>query len=81
MILPMQRQFFRIRLTLEQQLDPATLSWMEDLIVTYGENSTNLDGMLPDQTRLFGLINRVRDLGLHIVSLQVEREDTQRSQN
>ena len=70
----MQSHTFSILLIIEQQLDPATVSWVEDLNISYGENLTILSGILIDQTAIFGLINRVRDLGLHIIKLEVERD-------
>ena len=77
----MQCHTFSISVVVEQQLDPATVSWVEDLNVSYGENLTILSGILADQTAIFGLINRLRDLGLHIIKLQVERDNNTEMQH
>jgi hypothetical protein len=45
--------------------------WFEDLTVEeLDDGSTCLRGMLPDQAALHGLLNKVRDLGMTLLSVQ-----------
>ena len=45
-------------------------SWLEGLeIQNLPEGSTRLSGDLPDQTALYGVLNRLRDLGLALISV------------
>jgi hypothetical protein len=46
-------------------------SWFEgmDLIRDEAHNTTTLTGTLPDQAALHGILARIRDLGLPLVSL------------
>lgn len=60
---------YQIDIIIEQQVDQKIISWLGDLNVTYLDKQTRLHGSLSDQSALFGLLNRIRDLGLRIVSL------------
>jgi hypothetical protein len=53
------------------QLDPHWMSWFEGLEVAdaTGGDAT-LTGLLPDQPALHGVLARIRDLGLDLVSVE-----------
>jgi hypothetical protein len=45
--------------------------WFDNLSVQeLDDGSTRLRGMLPDQAALYGLLNKIRDLGLTLLSVQ-----------
>ncbi len=51
-------------------LDASWSDWFGGLSITYLEdNSTLLSGPLPDQAALFGLLERIRDLNLNLISV------------
>ena len=51
-------------------LDPRWSDWFASLAMTQLEgNETLLSGMLPDQAALFGLLERIRDLNLSLISV------------
>ncbi len=56
-------------------LDDHWTGWFEGMDLTRNEaqNTTTLTGTLPDQAALHGILARIRDLGLPLVSL--ERRD------
>jgi hypothetical protein len=55
-------------------LDPRWSEWFADLKLTHLEGEiTLLSGSLPDQAAIYGLLERIRDLNLMLLS--VERGD------
>ena len=53
---------------LQGHLDEHWIEWFEGLAVTHaGDGSTVLSGPVSDQAALFGLLERVRDLGLPLL--------------
>jgi hypothetical protein len=58
------------------RLDPARRSYFEALEITTEEGLTTITGRVPDQSALHGVLARVRDLGLPLVSLACGDFDT-----
>ncbi len=51
-------------------LDPEWYDWLDDLSVTLQENGETLvSGSLPDQAALHGVLAKIRDLNLVLVSV------------
>lgn len=49
-------------------------SWFEDLMVEYDDDETILSGHVADQAALYGLLSRLRDLGLPLLSVETLEE-------
>jgi len=60
--------FYEIRV--EGVLDSRWSSWFEDLQVTSEGGRTLIAGPVPDQAALHGLLARIRDLNLPLISVQ-----------
>lgn len=63
------------RIRIKGQLGPEWTDWFEGLTVTLDDNGdTLLTGPVADQAALHGLLKRIRDLGIPLISVvQVER--------
>ena len=56
---------------LEGHLDQHWADWLDGLAITHeSDGTTTLSGPLADQAALHGVLNRIRDLALPIVSVQ-----------
>jgi hypothetical protein len=63
-----QPSLYQIRI--EGYLDPQWTGWFSGLTVTLKENGyTLLTGPVADQAALFGLLKKIRDLGMSLVSI------------
>ena len=58
---------YEIRLT--GLLDPRLATWFDDMAVTHEDGTTVIRGQVADQSALHGLLHKVRDLGLPLVSV------------
>ena len=73
---PGQPIVYQIRM--EGHLDTQWVDWFSGLFITLEENGdTLLTGPIVDQAALFGLVKKIRDLGLPLVSLN--RVDPEKS--
>ena len=62
--------FYDIRI--KGRLDSRWRGRLEGLYLTHpGDGTTKLSGHLADQAALHGILNRIRDLGLAIISVQL----------
>lgn len=66
-------------LRISGRLGQSTLSWFEDMTVTADKSTTPVQtiiwGPMRDQAALYGLISRIRDLGLILLSVNRLEED------
>jgi hypothetical protein len=60
------------RIEIEGRLDPRWSSWFNGLIITVEGREpveTTLTGMVPDQASLRGILNKIWDLNLSLISV------------
>ena len=59
-----------VEIRIEGQLDEHWAEWLGDLTIQRSEqNETLLSGFFPDQAALYGLIGKLRDLGISLISV------------
>ncbi len=62
----------RYEIRLKGQLDPRWSEWFEGFaLTTTGDGTTTLTGAVTDQAALHGLLRRVGDLGVTLISVNV----------
>ena len=66
-----QHEFELHEIRVQGHLDQRWADWLEGLTFTHeSDGTTTLTGPLADQAALHGVLNRIRDLALPIVSLR-----------
>jgi hypothetical protein len=67
----MQRVVIRVK----EHLDKDWGEWLGDFTITHLEsNETILIGSVPDQAALYGLIAKLRDLGIELIGINLEEQ-------
>ena len=59
----------RVEVRIKEHIAPHWTDWFAGLTITQTEDETILTGEVPDQAALYGLLARVRDLGLFLLSV------------
>jgi hypothetical protein len=58
------------QITIKGYLDPSWSAWFDGLTVTHdADGNTRLTGAIRDQTALYGLLDKARDLALALVAV------------
>lgn len=60
----------RYQIQVRGTLDPRWSAWFDQLTITHdAEGNTLLAGLVLDQAALYGLLNRLRDLGMTLLAV------------
>jgi hypothetical protein len=62
----------RIEIKVSGHLDKQWKEWFDNLEIKYEGENTILTGEIADQTALYGLIIKIRDLNLKLISIDSE---------
>ena len=58
------------QITVKEYLEASWAAWFDGLTISHAPDGvTTLEGSIRDQTALYGLIDRVRDLGLTLIAV------------
>ena len=67
----------QIEIRIKGQIDEHWSNWFEGLTITHTEQGeTVLTGTVVDEPALYGLLAKIRDLGLQLISVNSNRQDT-----
>ena len=61
-----------VEITIKGSISPEMEAWFEGLSISPENGNSRINGILPDQQALYGLINMLRDLGVTIISIQTQ---------
>ncbi len=59
----------QVEIHIKEQLDRNWSDWLGGLAVRHQQSETVLTGSLRDQSALYGLLFRLSDMGIHLISL------------
>ena len=63
-----------IRIEVDGILDEKWTEWFEGMKISHRKNKTFFEGKMKDQSALFGMLNRIRDLNLVLRSVKRVQE-------
>jgi hypothetical protein len=64
------------RIKLKSHLENKWSNWFEGMVISHEGPLTVLTGQLKDQSALHGILNRIRDLNLTLVSVEKINSDS-----
>ena len=63
----------KVEIWVEGALDPSWAKWLDGFTISHDEQGVTLiRGEVKDQAALYGLIGKLRDLGVTLLNVQVE---------
>jgi len=69
----------QVEVRVKGQIDQRWSEWLDDLTITHtDQDETVLTGVIVDQAALYGLIAKLRDLGLPLSSVNCVKQDVPR---
>ncbi len=72
------RKLLHIGIRIEGCLDPVRAEWFEELKMNQAvPGETVIRGKVVDQAALYGLLGKLRDLGVKLPAVTFEEQDTQ----
>lgn len=65
----------KVKIKVEGILDGKWQDWFEGMVISYEENATIMIGTVKDESSLHGILNRIRDLNLKLISVNPHEEN------
>ncbi len=73
-----RKRMVQVEIRVKRRIDRRWSEWLDDLNITYtGRGETVLSGTVADQSALYGLVAKLRDLGLPLSSVSALEEGDQ----
>ena len=67
---------YHYQITVKEYLEDSWSAWFDGLTITHApDGTTTLAGTVRDQTALYGLMAKLRDLGLTLVAVSPDTPD------
>ena len=69
-----------VEIRIQGHLDPTWADWLDGFTITHTENNeTLLTGTVDDQAALYGIMAKLRDLGVKLISANFSDPDAEES--
>ena len=73
-----RKHMLTVEIRVKRRIDRRWSEWLDDLTITHsGRDETILTGAVADQSALYGLVAKLRDLGLPLLSVNVLQKGNQ----
>ena len=59
----------KVEIKVQGYLDNKWKDWFEGMELNYGENTTIISGKIKDDSFMYGILNKIRDLNLKLISV------------
>ncbi|MBM3145538.1 MAG: hypothetical protein FJ010_11325 [Chloroflexi bacterium] len=67
----------QVEIRIEGRLDENWAEWLGEFAIRHtGQNETILTGLVKDQAALYGLIAKLRDLGVRLIAVSIGEQAT-----
>ena len=71
-----------VTINVEGQIDPQWSEWLDNLAITHqGPDTSLLEGEVLDQAALYGILSKLRDLSLALISVSVQADKSEPESN
>jgi hypothetical protein len=65
----------KTKIKIQGHLDENWEDWFDGMRIIYDEDNTILSGFIKDETFLHGILNKIRDLNLNLISITPSDEE------
>jgi len=65
----------KVKIKVQGHLDNKWQDWFEGMKINHEGNNTILTGIVSDESYLHGILNRIRDLNLKLISVNPYKEN------
>ena len=64
-----------VEILIKGHIDPRWSEWLGELQITHvGQEQSRLSGLIADQATLYGVLSKLRDLDMRLVSVNIKEE-------
>lgn len=64
-----------VKIIIKGHLDQNWKDWFDEMEISYNEDTTILSGSISDDSALHGILNRIRDLNLKLISVDTQEKN------
>jgi hypothetical protein len=64
----------KTEIKVEGHLDKERMDWFDGMKISYEGNNTILSGNIKDEAHLHGVLNKIRDLNLKLISVNPDQK-------
>ena len=71
----------KTEIKVEGHVDKQRMDWFDNMEISYDGNNTILSGNIKDEAHLHGVLNKIRDLNLKLISVNPDQKENVKNAN